>query len=317
MNPMVCKNCGGSEFRRIGINYACSYCGTRYLINGMDVGGFLEGARRAYSMEDWSEAQRYYNLVELHCPSNIEAIYFSAYCKLREVYLTDNVPARKNAFTVLNSAIDLIAKHFVCEDIEVLKKISASVMGIKKVLSGGLLINCSSLTDIHRKFCDSLSVIAHSLPENDINRKTVYLCALNHVAYIMQIAPDPTAYNQMAQFYIDKIKVFDPDFSFALPQKPVGPPPKAKEAVTMPAFAFTMVAFIFEIVGFGFVMGVIETAIMGLIFNIFAIVFSSIAVKATKRSFKFANVVNILGIIAMVIEVIIVAVAAILSVIYG
>ncbi len=133
MKAMVCEMCSGNDFVKTDGMFVCQSCGTKYspeeakkmMIEGtVDVKGvvtvdntatvqkYLQNARRAKSKEDWSEVERYYNLVEQEDPTNIEAIFYSAYGKAKQSLVESDIYKRQSAFKVLNKSVSVIDDNF-------------------------------------------------------------------------------------------------------------------------------------------------------------------------------------------------------------
>ena len=125
-----CPGCGSpielDDSREFGF---CQYCGTRIVqdkvvvehrgnvkIDNSDfVQKYLQNARRAREKGDWAEVEKYYNLVEQNAPENIEAIFFSAYGKLRCTILENYSAKWDNDFAVLKRSISVLDDYFDME----------------------------------------------------------------------------------------------------------------------------------------------------------------------------------------------------------
>ena len=102
MKQLTCEMCGSTDLMKQEGVFVCQTCGMKYsieeakkmMIEGtVDVQGtvkvdnsafvekYLANARRAKQKEDWDETEKYYNMVEQNDPTNIEAIFYSAYGK--------------------------------------------------------------------------------------------------------------------------------------------------------------------------------------------------------------------------------------------
>ena len=136
MKAIVCEMCSSNDVVKQGGYYVCQNCGTKYTtedarklmveVEGkVDVSGStvsvdttdatkrsLENARRAMQKEDWEEAERYYNLVEQNEPSNIEAIFYSAYAKAKTTLVIDDVFRREAVFKSFGKSISIIDDNF-------------------------------------------------------------------------------------------------------------------------------------------------------------------------------------------------------------
>lgn len=149
MKQLTCEMCGSTDLMKQDGVFVCQTCGCKYsvedakrmMIEGsVDVSGstvkvdnsafvekYLSNARRAYSKEDWEEVEKYYNMVEQNAPTNMEAVFFSAFGKAMNSLGDSNYGKRQQAFTVLNKSISVIDEYYenTIEDREaVLKKIT-------------------------------------------------------------------------------------------------------------------------------------------------------------------------------------------------
>lgn len=149
MKALICEMCCSPEIVKKDGYYVCQSCGTKYTVEearkmmiegSVDVSGstvkvdnsafvekYLSNARRAYSKEDWEEVEKYYNMVEQNAPTNMEAVFFSAFGKAMNSLGDSNYGKRQQAFTVLNKSISVIDEYYenTIEDREaVLRKIT-------------------------------------------------------------------------------------------------------------------------------------------------------------------------------------------------
>ncbi len=133
MKALVCEMCSSPNLIKKDGMYVCENCGTRYtveearkmMIDGtVDVQGtvkvdnsafvqkYLANARRAKQKEDWEEVEKYYNMVEQNDPSNIEAIFYSAYGKAKSTLVDADIYKRQAAFKVLKNCISIIDDRY-------------------------------------------------------------------------------------------------------------------------------------------------------------------------------------------------------------
>ena len=149
MKALICEMCCSPEIVKKDGYYVCQSCGTKYTVEearkmmiegSVDVSGstvkvdnsafvekYLSNARRAYAKEDWDEVEKYYNMVEQNDPTNMEAVFFSAFGKAMSSLGDSNYGKRQQAFTVLNKSISVIDEYYenTIEDREaVLRKIT-------------------------------------------------------------------------------------------------------------------------------------------------------------------------------------------------
>ena len=139
MKKIMCEMCASNDLVKQDGYYVCQYCGMKYsfdeakkmMIDGtVDVKGtvkvdnspfvekYLANARRAKEKEDWEEVEKYYNMVEQNDPTNIEAIFYSAYGKAKSALVDGDIYKREAAFKVLQNCISILDDNFDMEDEE-------------------------------------------------------------------------------------------------------------------------------------------------------------------------------------------------------
>ncbi len=137
MKKLTCEMCGSTDIIKQDGFFICQVCGMKYsaeeakkmMIEGtVDVQGtvkvdnssfvekYLANARRAKSKEDWEETEKYYNMVEQNDPTNIEAIFYSAYGKAMLTLIETDIYKRKSAFKVLKNCVSIIDDNYDYED---------------------------------------------------------------------------------------------------------------------------------------------------------------------------------------------------------
>jgi hypothetical protein len=77
---------------------------------------YLLNARRALEKEDWDEVEKYYNLVEQNEPSNIEAIFYSAYGKAKASLSVNEIYKRQAIFKALRNSISILDDNYSVEN---------------------------------------------------------------------------------------------------------------------------------------------------------------------------------------------------------
>lgn len=136
MKQLTCEMCGSTDMVKQDGFFVCQTCGMKYsaeeakkmMIEGtVDVQGtvkvdnsafvekYLANARRAYEKEDWEEVEKYYNMVEQNDPSNIEAIFYSAYGKARMSMVENDIYKRKQICDVFCKSISIIDDNYNVE----------------------------------------------------------------------------------------------------------------------------------------------------------------------------------------------------------
>lgn len=133
MKQLTCEMCGSTDLIKDDGVFVCQSCGCKYsieeakrmMIEGtVDVQGtvkvdnsafvekYLANARRAKQKEDWEEVEKYYNMVEQNDPSNIEAIFYSAYGKARLSMVENDIFKRQQICDVLCNCISVIDDNY-------------------------------------------------------------------------------------------------------------------------------------------------------------------------------------------------------------
>ena len=130
MKALVCEMCGSQDLVKTDGMFVCQNCSTRYTVeeakklmvegtvqidNSAFVEKYLANARRARKKGDWAEVEKYYNLVEQNAPENIEAIFYSAYGKLRTTLLEDISAKWDNDIEVVKKSISVLDDYFNME----------------------------------------------------------------------------------------------------------------------------------------------------------------------------------------------------------
>ena len=136
MKQLTCEMCGSTELVKQDGFFVCQTCGCKYsveeakkmIIEGtVDIQGtvkvdnsafvekYLANARRAMQKEDWEETEKYYNMVEQNDPSNIEAIFYSAYGKARLSMVEGDIYKRQQICDVFCKSISIIDDNYNTE----------------------------------------------------------------------------------------------------------------------------------------------------------------------------------------------------------
>ena len=130
MKALICEMCGSQDLVKTDGMFVCQNCGTKYTVeeakrmmvegtvqidNSAFVEKYLANARRARTKGDWAEVEKYYNLVEQNAPENIEAIFYSAYGKLRTTLLDDFSAKWDNDIEVVKKSISVLDDYFDME----------------------------------------------------------------------------------------------------------------------------------------------------------------------------------------------------------
>lgn len=127
MKAFVCEMCNSSDLIKQDGCFVCQHCGMKYSLeeakkmmvegtvkvdNSDFVKKYLQNARRAKQKEDWEETEKYYNLVEQNDPSNIEAIFYSAFGKAKASLCVNEVYKREAIFKALTNSISILDDNY-------------------------------------------------------------------------------------------------------------------------------------------------------------------------------------------------------------
>ena len=157
MKQLTCEMCGGTDLIKQDGAFVCQNCGMKYsveeakkmMIEGtVDVKGtvqvdntafvqkYLANARRAKEKEDWSETEKYYNMVEQNDPTNIEAIFYSTFARVKQALLeAETKDKRQSVFNVLVKSVSIIDDNYDNANEEhhkLLFQIMDDIKGLKK-----------------------------------------------------------------------------------------------------------------------------------------------------------------------------------------
>lgn len=134
MKQLTCEMCGSTDLLKQDGVFVCQTCGMKYsieeakkmMIEGtVDVQGtvkvdnsafvqkYLANARRAKQKEDWLETEKYYNMVEQNDPTNIEAIFYSTFARVKTALLEAETSDKRQAvFNVLVRSVSIIDDNY-------------------------------------------------------------------------------------------------------------------------------------------------------------------------------------------------------------
>ena len=133
MKKLVCEMCGGTNIVKENGVYVCQNCGVQYSLeeakkmmiegtvnvqgtvqvdNTTLVENYYRNARRAMQQDDWEGVERYYDLILQNNPGSIEAIFYSAYGRVKLSFYESDVPKRAQKINVLINNIYLIGKSY-------------------------------------------------------------------------------------------------------------------------------------------------------------------------------------------------------------
>lgn len=206
-------------------------CSTVKVDNSSHVERYLQNSRRAKAKEDWAEVERYYNMVEQNEPTNIEAIFYSAYGKAMQSLVDSDPYKREATFKPFINSISIIDDNFDSEhadeqielidqmSLDIFKMTSSSYVYNTRKNGYGLEVSNDSGTTVslfaqlHIGFIESveniIAIIPDDKPELIINlRETVirHLDAKNvdnwrkRQRYQLKVnSLDPTRYTSKAE----------------------------------------------------------------------------------------------------------------------
>lgn len=226
MKQLTCEMCGSVNLLKQNGVYVCQHCGTQYTVeeakkmmiegtvevqgtvqvdNSSYVEKYLANARRAKQKEDWEETEKYYNMVEQNDPTNIEAIFYSAYGKAKRSLTESDVYKREAAFKVLKNCVSIIDDNYDYEhddeELKTVMQISQDILNMacssyvyNQTKNGyGIVVKTDKYTtvtmfnELGLAFTDSLDHIVAGYGANDTDKKIKLLkIALEHTEFILE-----------------------------------------------------------------------------------------------------------------------------------
>ncbi|MBQ3549891.1 MAG: ankyrin repeat domain-containing protein [Clostridia bacterium] len=168
MKKIVCEMCEGTEFAKVDGMFVCQNCGTKYspeeakalmvevegevqdtvkAENTSSVEKNLASARRAKQKENWKDVEKYYSMVEQDDPTNIEAVFYSAFAQVKLALLeAESKDKRQNVFNILSKAVSEIGETYDNtneENEDLLFQIMDDIKGLK----GGTIVPTTHLQE--------------------------------------------------------------------------------------------------------------------------------------------------------------------------
>ena len=240
MKTLKCEMCGSVDLVKQEGLFVCQCCGTKYSVeeakkmmvevegtvevqgmvqidNSSYVEKYLANARRAKEKEDWAEVEKYYNLVEQNDPTNIEAIFYSAFGKAHMSLIDADRFKRENAFSVLANCISIIDDNFDVnhegENRKIVQQISDDIVAIR---GSSFVYNQTTnaygtYTDSYFTYrifdkitlvlCESLENIAKKLEMSGVKAEYYYM-ALRLTKHILN--GQKTSYRKTAKGFADR-----------------------------------------------------------------------------------------------------------------
>ncbi|MBQ2987985.1 MAG: ankyrin repeat domain-containing protein [Clostridia bacterium] len=188
MKQLTCEMCGSTDLIKQDGFFVCQTCGTKYsveeakkmMIEGtVDIQGtvkvdnsafvekYLTNARRAKQKEDWAETEKYYNMVEQNDPTNIEAIFYSTFARVKLALLeAETKDKRQGVFNVLVKSVSIIDDNYDNKNKE-LQKLLFEIMDDIKGLKTGKIVPTTHLQEYVTKNGYGNVVDRNQVIEND------------------------------------------------------------------------------------------------------------------------------------------------------
>lgn len=249
MKKLVCELCGSDDIVKQEGCFVCQQCGTKYSIeeakrmmmeggdaapgitvkvdNSSFVERYLQNARRAKAKEDWEETEKYYNMVEQNEPTNIEAVFYSAYGKARTALISEDYYKKEAVFRVLQNTISVISDDFVVEKAEeekpLLEQIKTDIAGLyksnfvyNKTTKDGVTTSNEAkikalFTNTSVAFMNALDKVAAKLPDEQKKERIYYYkLALDLANYVRGLKLSYTITKDSVLRFHQKIKEVDP-----------------------------------------------------------------------------------------------------------
>lgn len=188
MKQLTCEMCGGTDLMKQDGAFVCQNCGMKYsveeakkmMIEGtVDVQGtvkvdnsafverYLQNARRAKQKEDWPETEKYYNMVEQNDPTNIEAIFYSTFARVKQALLeAETRDKRQSVFNILEKSVSVIDDNYDNTN-ETHQKILSEILEDIKNLENGTIVPTTHLQEYVTRNGYGNIVDRNQIVEND------------------------------------------------------------------------------------------------------------------------------------------------------
>lgn len=121
LKKLLCSSCGSNEFENKDGITICKYCGAQYISElteeqmriKEEVKRIIKSADLSLLVQDWKRAETHYDKIMDLDPSNIEMIFFMAYCRLREsMQVQDDPLNRKNIANVMMNSFEMVKRNY-------------------------------------------------------------------------------------------------------------------------------------------------------------------------------------------------------------
>lgn len=209
MKQLTCEMCGGTDLMKQDGVFVCQSCGMKYsveeakkmMIEGtVDVQGtvkvdnaafvqkYLANARRAKQKEDWPETEKYYNMVEQNDPTNIEAIFYSTFARVKQTLLeAETRDKRQSVFNILEKSVSVIDDNYDNTN-EDHQKILSEILADIKNLENGTIVPTTHLQEYVTKNGYGNIIDRNQIVENDSLNVTLNMISNVFQAYMDSLA---------------------------------------------------------------------------------------------------------------------------------
>ena len=203
MKALKCEMCTSTDIVKDGDYYVCQSCGAKYTVeearklmvegtvkidNSDFVERYLQNARRAKQKEDWSETEKYYNMVEQNDPTNIEAIFYSTFARVKQALLeAETRDKRKSVFKILEKSVSVIDDNYDNTN-EAHENILSEIFADINNLENGTIVPTTHLQEYVTKNGYGDIVDRNQIVENDSLDETYAMISPVKKAYMDSLA---------------------------------------------------------------------------------------------------------------------------------
>lgn len=188
----VCQSCGMKysveEAKKMMIEGTVDVQGTVKVDNAAFVQKYLANARRAKQKEDWPETEKYYNMVEQNDPTNIEAIFYSTFARVKQTLLeAETRDKRQSVFNILEKSVSVIDDNYDNTN-EDHQKILSEILADIKNLENGTIVPTTHLQEYVTKNGYGNIIDRNQIVENDSLNVTLNMISNVFQAYMDSLA---------------------------------------------------------------------------------------------------------------------------------